>query len=208
MNVVFDFGAVLFTWRPIEIVSEAFPARASTPADAKHLAHAMFSHEDWHDYDRGLLEMDAVVDRLSSRLTLDRDAVHTLVQNIGECLQPIDETVAVLQCLQQRRQAGEGVTGLYFLSNMPRPYARELEQKHGFLKHFDGGIFSGDVLLSKPNPAIYQMLQERYQLAPESIIFIDDMHANVQAARALGWQGIHLTEPQTLADTLKLQFKL
>lgn len=208
MNVVFDFGAVLFTWRPVEIVAKAFPERAATEADAKQLAHAMFSHEDWHDYDRGLLEMDAVVERLSSRLALDQDAVQTLVQNIGECLQPITETVAVLQSLQLRRQAGEGVAGLYFLSNMPRPYARELEQKHAFLQHFDGGIFSGDVLLSKPNPAIYQMLQTRYQLAPQSIVFIDDMHANVQAAHDQGWQGIHLTEPQTLAHTLRQQFKL
>jgi putative hydrolase of the HAD superfamily len=208
MNVVFDFGAVLFTWRPVEIVAQAFPSRAATPADAQQLARAMFSHDDWHDYDRGLLEMDAVVERLSSRLHLNRDAVHTMVQNIGECLRPIDETVAVLQALQARRQAGDGVAGLYFLSNMPRPYARELEQKHGFLQHFDGGIFSGDVLLSKPNPAIYQMLQTRYRLPPESIVFIDDLHANVQAAQDLGWNGVHLTVPQTLANTLRLQFGL
>jgi putative hydrolase of the HAD superfamily len=208
MNVVFDFGAVLFTWRPVEIVARAFPSRAATPADASQLAQAMFSHEDWHDYDRGLLEVDAVVDRLSSRLSLDRDAVNTLVQTIGECLRPMEETVAVLQSLQARRQAGEGVRGLYFLSNMPRPYARELEQKHAFLQHFDGGIFSGDVLLSKPNPAIYQMLQSRYQLKPESIVFIDDMHANVQAAQDLGWKCVHLTEPHTLAETLRLQFGL
>ena len=208
MNVVFDFGAVLFTWRPIEIVAQAFPERASTPADAKQLAHAMFSHEDWHDYDRGLLEMEAVVQRLSSRLALDHAAVQTLVQNIGECLQPIAETVAVLQSLRDKRQAGEGVRGLYFLSNMPRPYARELEQKHAFLQQFDGGIFSGDVLLSKPDPAVYRMLQTRYQLQPDSIVFIDDLHANVQAAQALGWQGIHLTAPQTLADTLQNQFSL
>lgn len=208
MNVVFDFGAVLFTWRPAEIVAQAFPARAATPTDAQHLARAMFSHDDWHDYDRGLLEMEAVAERLASRLDLDRDAVHTLVQNIGECLRPIDETVAVLQSLQARRDADDGVTGLYFLSNMPRPCARELEQKHAFLRHFDGGIFSGDVFLSKPNPAIYQLLQNRYQLPAESIVFIDDMHANVQAAQDLGWQGVHLTEPQTLADTLRLQFGL
>jgi len=208
MNLVFDFGAVLFTWRPAEIVASAFPDRAATQAQAQQLAKDMFGHEDWHDFDRGLLEMEAVVDRLSNRLDLDPDAVHTLVQNIGDCLQPISETVAVLQSLQARRQAGEGVRGLYFLSNMPRPYARELEQKHAFLKHFDGGIFSGDVLLSKPDPAIYQMLQSRYQLAPESILFIDDLQANVQAANALGWNCVHLTEPQTLADTLQHQFKL
>ena len=208
MNVVFDFGAVLFTWRPIEIVAAAFPARATTPADASQLAHALFGHADWQDYDRGLLEMDAVVQRLSSRLALDHAAVQTLVQNIGACLAPIDETVAVLQSLHARKQAGEGVSGLYFLSNMPRPYARELEHKHAFLQHFDGGVFSGDVLLSKPDPAIYQLLQTRYQLPPERTLFIDDLQANVQAAQDLGWQGIHLTAPQSLAATLQQQFSL
>ncbi len=208
MNVVFDFGAVLFTWRPIEIVVSAFPDRASTPADARQLAQAMFSHEDWHDYDRGLLEKDAVIQRLVSRLELDHAAVQTLVQNIGDCLAPIAETLGVLQSLHARKQAGEGVSGLYFISNMPRPYARELEQKHAFLQHFDGGIFSGDVRLSKPDPAIYELLQSRYQLQPESTLFIDDLHSNVQAAQALGWQGIHLTDPSSLADTLRHQFSL
>jgi putative hydrolase of the HAD superfamily len=208
MNVVFDFGAVLFTWQPIEIVASVFPERVATPAQATQLAQAMFGHEDWLDYDRGLIEMEAVVERLSSRLKLDRDAVHSLVQSIGDRLLPIDETVAVLHALQAKRQAGEGVTGLYFLSNMPHPYARELEQKHAFLQHFDGGIFSGDVRLSKPDPAIYQLLQSRYQLRPESLVFIDDLHANVLAAQGLGWQGVHLTDPHTLADTLRLQFSL
>ncbi len=208
MNVVFDFGAVLFAWRPAEIVAETFPDRAATPAQAQQLAIDMFGHEDWHDFDRGLLEMDAVVQRLSGRLDLDRDAVQRLVQGIGERLAPMDETIAVLKALHGKRQAGEGVVGLYFLSNMPRPYARELEQKHAFLQHFDGGIFSGDVNVSKPNPAIYQLLQDRYQLPSESIVFIDDMSANVQAAQDLGWTGIHLTEPQTLANTLHQQFGL
>ncbi len=208
MNVVFDFGAVLFTWRPAEIVALAFPERAATPADAKQLAHAMFSHTDWQDYDRGLLEMDDVAQRLSSRLGLDHAVVHHLVQNLADCLAPIGETVAVLKSLQARREAGDGVSGLYFLSNMPRPCARELEQKHGFLQDFDGGIFSGDVRLGKPDPAIYQLLQTRYQLQPESIVFIDDMHANVQAANELGWKSVHLTVPQTLADTLQHQFSL
>ena len=205
MNVVFDFGAVLFTWRPIEIVTEAFPKHAATPTEARHLAHAMFSHADWHDYDRGLVEMEVVVDRLSTRLELDHQAVQTLVHNIGESLLPMDETIAVLQSLRAKRRAGEGVRGLYFLSNMPRPYARELEQKHAFLQHFDGGIFSGDVHLSKPQPGIYQLLQSRYQLEPARTVFIDDLQGNVDVAKELGWKGIQFTSAAQLADELRLQ---
>jgi putative hydrolase of the HAD superfamily len=205
MNVVFDLGAVLFTWRPVEIVSEAFPTHAATPGQARQLAHAMFGHADWQDYDRGLLEMDTVVDRLATRLELDRHAVETLVQEIGDSLLPMEETIAVLQSLRAKRRVGAGVRGLYFLSNMPRPYARELEQKHTFLQHFDGGIFSGDVLMSKPQPDIYQLLQSRYQLEPAQTVFIDDLQGNVDAAKALGWKGIQFQSAAQLADELRLQ---
>jgi putative hydrolase of the HAD superfamily len=205
MNVVFDLGAVLFTWRPVEIVSEAFPTHAATPGQARQLAHAMFGHADWQDYDRGLLEMDTVVDRLASRLELDRHALETLVQEIGDSLLPMEETIAVLQSLRAKRRVGAGVRGLYFLSNMPRPYARELEQKHTFLQHFDGGIFSGDVLMSKPQPDIYQLLQSRYQLEPAQTVFIDDLQGNVDAAKALGWKGIQFQSAAQLADELRLQ---
>lgn len=208
MNVVFDFGAVLFTWQPAHIVTDAFPARAATPADAKQLAHAVFGHQDWHNFDRGLMEMDVVIERTASRLKLEHAKVQALVHGIGERLLPIQETVAVLQTLQRKRQQGDSVRGLYFLSNMPAPYARELEQKHAFLKHFDGGIFSGDVLCSKPDPGIYSLLQSRYSLVPGSTVFIDDLRANVDAAKALGWKGIHFKSAAQLADELRLQCDL
>jgi putative hydrolase of the HAD superfamily len=85
---------------------------------------------------------------------------------------------------------------------MPQPYARILERNNAFLKWFDGGIFSGDVKLIKPEHAIYQMLQTRYQLEPAQTVFIDDLLANVKAARALGWHGIHFESAQQLQTEL------
>ena len=205
MNVVFDFGAVLFTWRPAEILAEVFPARAATPQQAAQLAQDWFGHADWQDFDRGLLEMDAVVQRVAHRLDLDPARVQALVASIGARLRPMTETLEVMQALHAQRVAGHGVRGLYFLSNMPRPYARELEQQHAFLRCFDGGVFSGDVRLSKPDAAIYQLLQSRYHLAPERTVFIDDLPTNVAAAQALGWQGIHFSSAAQLAEALRLQ---
>jgi putative hydrolase of the HAD superfamily len=219
MNVVFDFGAVLFTWRPAELIAHSFPQVASTPQRAKQLAHAMFAHEDWHDFDRGLLSMAAVTQRTAERLDLDPGALADLVHSIGDRLLPIEETVALLAQLHASGRPsapglaekpgadGTGAQGtpenlkLYFLSNMPVPYARTLEQKHGFLQWFDGGIFSGDVRHIKPEPAIYQLLQSRYALEPTQTLFIDDLQANVQAACEQGWQGIHFeSAPQLQAQ--------
>jgi putative hydrolase of the HAD superfamily len=204
MNLVFDFGAVLFTWLPGQLMSQTFPEQAATPDAATRLAHQMFGHADWHDFDRGLLSAQAVVDQTAERLDLPAAAMLQLVNGIGDRLTPMLDTLALLGQLHARRRAGEGVTALYYLSNMPQPYARVLEDKYDFLQWFDGGIFSGDVFQSKPDPAIYQLLQSRYALAPQDTVFIDDLKTNVQAAQALGWHGIHFESAPQLRAQLEL----
>ena len=163
--------------------------------------------------------MDMVVQRTAQRLGLDHAALTELVGRIGELLIPMADSVALLERLHLQRSAwaGEGLaTGgftdgalpgasplrLYFLSNMPLPYARTLEKNNAFLKWFDGGMFSSDVKLIKPEPAIYQLLQTRYQLEPAQTVFIDDLLGNVQAARELGWHGIHFESAQQLQSEL------
>ena len=96
--------------------------------------------------------------------------------------------------MRARRDAGEDLR-LYFLSNMPAPHARALEARYPFMRWFDGGIFSGDVQLLKPQPEIYQLLAERHALAPGRTVFIDDTLVNVEAARSLGWHAIHCSAP-------------
>lgn len=203
MNIVFDFGAVLFTWQPAQLLAQTFPGHATTPQQAHALAHSVFAHPDWHAFDAGTLEMDVVIERIVTRLQLPQGGVRMLVESIGDRLEPITDTIDILRDLRARRQAGDGVNGLYFLSNMPVPYARELEALHPFLQWFDGGVFSGDVHLIKPDPAIYQMLQQRYELLPERTLFIDDLQGNVRAARAEGWQAIHFESPSQVATELR-----
>ena len=199
MNVVFDFGAVLFTWQPAQLLAQCFPAEAATPQEAGQLAHAVFGHPDWQHFDRGTLAMSTVVDRTAERLRLDHATLLDLVQSIGAQLQPMADSVALLG---QLRALG---TPLYFLSNMPEPYARTLEQRHAFLQWFDGGIFSGDVNHIKPEADIYTLLQTRYALNPAHTVFIDDLKTNVAAAQAHGWHGIHFESASQLrADLLGL----
>jgi putative hydrolase of the HAD superfamily len=190
MNVVFDFGAVVFGWQPQQLVTQAFPAQTRLPGQAAALVKDLFGHADWHGFDRGTLSMPAVIDQSAARLGLDPAALAELVQGIGEHLEPIPGTLDLLSQLKQLTLNGRALR-LYFLSNMSAPYARTLERKFEFLQWFDGGIFSGDVHLIKPEPAIYQLLQDRYGLDPAQTVFIDDLMGNVQAAQALGWQGIH-----------------
>lgn len=202
MNIVFDFGAVLFTWQPTELVRRHFPHLTPTAQAAQDLARDLFHHEDWQGFDRGAHTLDEAVARIAARLSLPGKELHDFLAPIGERLVPINDTVTLLARLRERREA-EGDLRLYYLSNMPAPFARALEQRHDFIGWFDGGIFSGDVQLAKPQPEIYRLLESRYGLEPARTVFIDDMQGNVEAARALGWQAIHCTQPERLGAQLQ-----
>jgi len=71
-----------------------------------------------------------------------------------------------------------------------------------FLEKFDGVIVSGLERLVKPDPRIFRLFCERYGLAPESCVFIDDSEINVIAARKFGMEAIQFTTPQDLREKL------
>lgn len=202
MNIVFDFGAVLFTWRPAELLRQHFPERAASAPTAVRLAQAVFAHADWHQFDRGVLSMIDVVTRTAARLGLAPDVLMRLVESIPDHLVPMQETLTLLAQLRLLREQQGDAPKLYFLSNMPAPFARTLVQRHAFLQCFDGGVFSSDVQLVKPEPEIYALLESRYALVPARTIFIDDNAANVQAAQARGWQGIEFESAQQVQAQL------
>lgn len=200
-NYVFDFGGVVFEWNPAAMVRAYFCDDWQGFESPEALGRAIFSHGDWLAFDRGERTLPEVVEQTARRLEIPQPRMHALLAPIGEQLQPIASTVALLQTLRERREAGEGVR-LLFLSNMPAPFARTLEQRHAFIQWFDGGIFSADVLLLKPQAEIYQLLEGRYGLQAGTTLFIDDHRPNVQAAARLGWQTLHLTNPAELATHL------
>jgi putative hydrolase of the HAD superfamily len=204
MNVVFDLGAVVVAWEPARLLQAHFPERAPTAEAARALAKAFFHHEDWLAFDCGIRSVDEVVARSASRLGLPETAVHDMIVPLGERLDPIPESIELLDQLRTRRDGGEDVR-LFYLSNMPVPYARALERRLSFFQWFDGGVFSGDVKLVKPNSEIYELLAWRHGFDPAQTLFIDDTAANVEAARALGWRAIHCTTPKGLGAQVARQ---
>ena len=200
-DFVFDFGGVVFDWNPAAMVRSHFRGDWQGFESPDALGRAIFSHGDWLAFDRGERTLPEVVEQTAQRLAIAQQAMHALLAPIGEQLQPIPSTVALLDALRLRRQAGEGIRMLY-LSNMPAPFARTLEQRHAFMQWFDGGLFSADVLLLKPQAEIYQLLAQRDQLQPGTTLFIDDHGPNVQAAASLGWRALHLNNPAELSTHL------
>ena len=201
MNIVFDLGAVLFTWEPERLVTTHLGAHAPTAEAAAALVRELFHHEDWLGFDRGTHTLDDAIGRMALRLQLPARQLGAMLPIDAVHLAPIMVSVALLADLRARRDAGADLR-LYYLSNMPAPHARILERQYPFMKWFDGGVFSGDVQLLKPQREIYELLAARHALKPADTVFIDDAQANVEAARALGWHAIHCQAPAALAGQL------
>jgi putative hydrolase of the HAD superfamily len=207
LNIIFDFGAVIFAWEPALLVRRFFPAQATTDAQAQAVAKSIFSHDDWQNFDAGRVSSQELVARLHARTQLASQVLHDMVAHIGPHLEPIPDAVAVLEQLRQQRDAGQDIK-LFYLSNMPEPYARTLEQRHAFIQWFDGGIFSGDHKIIKPDRAIYALADRQFGITGHDTLFIDDSLANIEAAQAHGWRGVHLPQPPALRSQLMSQIGL
>jgi putative hydrolase of the HAD superfamily len=205
MNIVFDFGAVLVNWRPHDVVRKHFPHMAGSQDAVAKLASSLFSHDDWQGFDAGRVSTSEISQLTATRLALDLEVVQGMVEDINDHISPIASSVQVLEDLYAQKEA-KGYK-LYFLSNMPAPYARGLE-RHAFMRCFDGGIFSGDHGLIKPQPEIFQKLEGMYNLQGQPILFIDDHAANVEAAQRLGWQTLHLIDPALLTQSIRTRLSL
>lgn len=189
-NVVFDFGGVLLRWQPHEFVARLLPRRAATPALAHALVAEFFQSfgGDWAEFDRGTLQREPLAERIAQRTGLSRAEVDTVIDAVPHELQPIDGTVDLLRRLYARGHA------LYFLSNMPAPYADHLEATHPFIGLFRTGVFSARVKMIKPEPAIFDHAVQVFGIDPAQTLFIDDVAHNAEAARAAGWQALQFVD--------------
>lgn len=190
MNIVWDFGGVLFRWQPAALLARMLPSRVTDEASANHWQALFFEHYDgdWGEFDRGTIEVDELVARIAARTGLSSAEVRAVVEAVPGELEPNASSVALLARLRERGHR------LFFLSNMPAPYAEHLERTHAFLAQFDDGVFSSRVKLAKPDAAVFRLAQERFRVVAAQTLFIDDHTPNVAAARAQGWRALHFTE--------------
>jgi FMN phosphatase YigB (HAD superfamily) len=72
--------------------------------------------------------------------------------------------------------------------------AREHEEaRYGFTSMVDVAIYTHEEGIHKPDPRIFAITSERLGIPPSEIVFLDDLPANVDAARACGFQAILFT---------------
>ncbi len=200
MKFVFDFGGVVFNWKPLVLLQQVLPHRAVNEASARDCAAAIFQGfhptSDWALFDQGGIEPEALAHRIATRTGLSPDEVRTVIEAIPPHLVPDAGTVALMDELR-----GQGHQ-IYYLSNMPAGYADELERSHHFFDWFVDGIFSARVGQIKPNADIFETAVRQFATAGVPTVFIDDVQHNIDAARLHGWQGIRFESAQQVRAAL------
>jgi 2-haloacid dehalogenase len=114
------------------------------------------------------------------------------------------ETVAGLYAdtVEVLRELQASATPVLALTNFSaEKWALACEQ-YDLLTGFDGVVVSGEERLAKPDPAIYQVLLDRFSVEPARTFFTDDKQQNVDAARAVGLDAELFTGAATLREQL------
>jgi putative hydrolase of the HAD superfamily len=88
------------------------------------------------------------------------------------------------------------------LSNMGDSVLENIEREFAWIHDFDVLVWSYQLGIAKPEPAIYRYVLNALGTGPEETLFLDDKMVNVDAARALGMQALEFSTVEKLRGDL------
>ena len=193
-NIIFDLGGVLIDWNPAYVYLDVFEG------DRKKME--WFFDEictlDWNEnQDAGYPLAQATEDRVQL-FPEHEDLIRMYYGRWEEMLgESISGTVTILKKLIDN--PNYRVVALTNWSAETFPVALK---KFDFLHWFEGIVVSGTEKTRKPFADIYQTTINRFDITPESTVFIDDNLRNIKGAETLGINGIQFINPPQLAAAL------
>lgn len=189
--VIFDIGNVLIEWQPERFFdAEIGIENRQALFDAVDL-HSMNDRVDsGENFSAVLAQTAAVHPEWKAELAIWHDRWLDIASPA------IDHSVRLMEALQKC-----GVP-VYSLTNFGIETYALAAARYAFLRAFDRDFISGHMGVTKPDPRIYQMLEEGSGLAGDQLLFTDDRAENIAAAAARGWQTHLFKEPQGWAERL------
>jgi putative hydrolase of the HAD superfamily len=180
-GIVLDFGGVILDMR-WDVARELEQAHG-LPRHA--IFETLYRTGTWAEIQRGRGDRAAWLDE-AHRLLEARGgrALPRLHEAWRAATHLIAPNVALVRALRPAYRVS-------ILSNADATLRDRLRDGHRIHDLFDDVVCSAEVGLAKPDAAIYRLAAERLGLPPAACVFVDDLEANVEAARALGMQGVH-----------------
>lgn len=194
-TIIFDLGGVLIDWNPEYVYLDVFNGDREK---MKWFFDNICTH-DWNEnQDAGYPLAKATEERVAlfpEHEELIRMYYGRWVEMLGEA---IFDTVDILDQLVSKKQ--HKIVALTNWSHETFPVALE---RFEFLHWFEGIVVSGEEKTRKPFKEIYETTLNRFNIKAEQSIFIDDNLRNIEAANALGINGVHFKSSKLLIDQLK-----
>ena len=199
-HIIFDLGGVLINL-DYQLTYKAFDALGVKEFTSLYNQFSLNSLFD--DLETGRVAPEVFLDEMQKHT-----APGTTHQQIIDAWNAmlLDFPLRRLQILQQLRQH----YGLYLLSNTNeihmQAFNKILEESRGIpslAAFFDKAYYSHQIGLRKPFKESFQLVLEENGLDPAETLFIDDTLPNIEGAKVVGLQTIHLLPPKTMADIFK-----
>ncbi len=190
--IIFDFGKVLLDWDPRYLYRKLLPDDTAVEnfLSEIHFYEWNVAHDAGQPFDESVAQLCEQFPHYCELIA----AYHTRYpESIAGANQPVVEILAALK---------QASYPLYGLSNWPAGKFDLVRPQYPFFEWFDDIVLSGEVLIVKPDPRIYQIMLERIGRPAGECIFIDDSLANVAGAQRAGIQIIHYRDPEQLAAEL------
>ena len=195
--VVFDFGMVLTG--PPDAAAHAELLRI-TGLDRERFESLYWA--DRHAYDEGKLTGIGFWQKLvcDAGLNLPDSAIEELNLWDARMWTTVDPVMLAWQQKLKRRGLLTAI-----LSNIGDSVLANLEREFEWIAGFDVRVWSYQLGIAKPDPAIYRHVLEQLGTEAAETLFIDDRVVNVEAARALGMKSLEFTTVERLRADLAAQ---
>jgi putative hydrolase of the HAD superfamily len=192
--VVFDYGMVLTGPPDPKAYSELLRI---TGLSRERLEE--FYWADRHAFDEGKLDGLAFWRKVTgdAGLVLDEPAIEELSLWDARMWTTQNDSMLAWQLLLKQRGILTAI-----LSNIGDTVLANMLREHLWLSRFDVHVWSYQLLMAKPDAAIYQHALKQLGTRPEETLFIDDKQVNIDAAHALGMKGLLFTNVDQLRADL------
>ena len=191
-NIIFDFGGVLVDWNPAYLYRNEFESESEMNYFLENICTPEWNIKQ--DEGRTLAE---ATETLQKEYPEYKEMIGLFYGRWEEMLKgDIKENVSVLKKLKEKYP-------LYGLTNWSSELIDIAYKRFDFFKLFDGIVVSGDEKLIKPDPKLYDVLLNRFNIQANESLFIDDNEQNIVTARKMGFHTIHFIEGVDLEKEIK-----
>ena len=184
-TVVFDIGGVLVELGRFRFLEK----KGFTGEKANRVMYATMRSKDWVQMDLNNIPVEEILERFIRNDPGMEAEIRYMFEDLNGI---VERRESSLPWLRRIKESGRRIL---YLSNYSHKIMRECADALYFLPEMDGGLFSCDFHMVKPDPGFFRLLIEKYQLDPARCVFIDDIETNLEGARAVGMHTILFENP-------------